>query len=358
MWINPYTPHETLCLAPRVPFWLFFVHEDCLSQFIEQLRKKCQAKPGRIGFPDSEDPRIWAVTERLLDEQSVREVTLFTKKADTVASAHQYGIDLTRHGDKVRFVSEAGGRVARLNAAAELLQQGKLDAVIAGNVSTTAEVIRAGISGVGLAQGVRTVSGSFIMHRPISGTPTETEIDQSSRNLGFGGCPQNGERTYLYADCGVVIAPTVRQLGDIAAESVKTWRRLFPDVEPVVAFLSFSTKGSAQHETQAKIAEATALFKAQYPNVVADGELQFDAAFDEAIGRKKAPDSPVPGRANCFIFPDLGAGNIAYKITQRLAGFEAYGPILQGLGKPFSDLSRGSTEADIVASCYVNLLRS
>lgn len=304
------------------------------SAFVDELRKKCQAEPARIGFPDSEDPRIWSVADQLLKEKSVREVVLFTRKAETTQAAHQYGVDLAKHGDKLRFSGEAAdSRVGRLNAAAELLNQGKVDAVIAGNVATTAEVIRAGIGGVGLAAGVRTVSGAFIMHKP-------------------------GVATYLYADCGVVIAPTVRQLGDIASESVKTWRRLFPKVEPVLAFLSFSTKGSAQHEAQAKIAEATALFKAQHPAVVCDGELQFDAAFDAEIGRKKAPESPVPGRANCFIFPDLGAGNIAYKITQRLAGFEAYGPILQGLGKPFSDLSRGSTVADILASSYVNLLRS
>ncbi len=315
------------------------------SAFVDELRKKCQAAPARIGFPDSEDPRIWSVTDQLLKEKSVREVVLFTKKAETTQAAHQYGIDLAKHGDRLRFGGEAAeARVARLNAAAELLNQGKLDAVVAGNVATTAEVIRAGIAGVGLAPGVRTVSGAFIMHK--------------NAGVGPGTDPHLANITYLYADCGVVIAPTVRQLGDIASESVKTWKRLFPKVEPVLAFLSFSTKGSAQHEAQAKIAEATALFKAQNPTVVCDGELQFDAAFDAEIGKKKAPDSPVPGRANCFIFPDLGAGNIAYKITQRLAGFEAYGPILQGLGKPFSDLSRGSTVSDILASCYVNLLRS
>lgn len=310
------------------------------SAFVDQLRKKCQASPGRIGFPDSEDPRIWSVTAALLQEKSVREVVLFTKKAETLGTAQQYGIDLTRFGDQVRFAGDGStDRAPRLNAAAELLTQKKLDAVLAGNIATTAEVIRAGIRSVGLAPGVRTVSGAFIMHKGE---------DESGR----------ASQTYLYADCSVVIAPTVRQLGDIATESVKTWSRLFPSVEPVVAFLSFSTKGSAQHEAQAKIVEATALFKALCPNVIADGELQFDAAFDATIGKTKAPDSAVPGRANCFIFPDLGAGNIAYKITQRLAGFEAYGPVLQGLNKPFADLSRGATESDILASCYVNLMRS
>src|SRR5690606_31454109 len=129
------------------------------------------------------------------------------------------------------------------------------------------------------------------------------------------------QATYLYADCGVVIAPTPRQLVDIATESVKTWRKLFPEEPPVVAFLSFSTKGSATHAAQAAVVEATNLCKEQMPDVIADGELQFDAAFDADIGQRKAPDSQVPGRANCFVFPDLNAGNIAYKITQRLGGF-------------------------------------
>jgi phosphotransacetylase len=175
---------------------------------------------------------------------------------------------------------------------------------------------------------------------------------------GLAGAAPAPESVYLYADCGVVIAPTDRQLLDIAETSVATWRRLVPDVPPVVAFLSFSTVGSAKHEHQERMAEAAAAFKARCPDVESDGELQFDAAFDREIGAKKAPGSAVPGRANCFIFPTLDAGNIAYKITQRLAGFEAYGPILQGLAKPFSDLSRGSTDADILASAYVNLIRA
>jgi phosphotransacetylase len=169
---------------------------------------------------------------------------------------------------------------------------------------------------------------------------------------------KDGEQVYLYADCGVVIAPTEKQLLDIASESVKTWNCVFPEKAPVVAFLSFSTKGSAAHEQQEKMASVAAKFKELFPNIESDGEFQFDAAFDSVIGASKAPGSLIPGRANCFIFPDLNSGNIAYKITQRLAGFQAYGPILQGLAKPFCDLSRGSTVEDILASCYINLKKS
>src|SRR5690606_3281959 len=137
-----------------------------------------------------------------------------------------------------------------------------------------------------------------------------------------------------------------------------TWQCLVPEREPVVAFLSYSTAGSAQHETSAKMHEAWMLFQEAMPAIRSFGEVQFDAAIDPAIAARKAPQSSLRGDANCLIFPDLGAGNIAYKITQRLGGFAAYGPILQGLAKPFSDLSRGSTDEDIEASAYINVLRS
>lgn len=307
------------------------------TRFIDSLRTRCLANPGRLGLADSDDIRILRVAERLLGEKTVREVTLFSPREKTLDLAHQHNVDLSRFGESVVYEARTE-RVERLARAAALLSEGRLDAVLAGNVSTTSEVIRAGISGLGLAPGVRTVSGAFIMNRPASPAHAQSTL-------------------YLFADCGVVIAPTVRQLVDIAAESVKTWSQLFPDVPPALAFLSFSTKGSAHHEAQAKIDEATAAFKAQCPDVLADGELQFDAAIDPEIGRRKAPGSAVAGKANCFIFPSLDAGNIAYKITQRLGGFEAYGPILQGLAKPFSDLSRGATEADIITSAYINLLK-
>ncbi len=304
------------------------------GDFVGELRERCRAAPGRIGFPESLDPRVLEVCDLMLSEGSAAEVHLFTPKSSTLALAAQHKLDLGRHGARVRFAaSEAKlDTKAALALAADALGKDQIDAVLAGNQATTADVIRAGIAGVGLAPGVRTVSGAFLMNKP-------------------------GHAPYLFADCGVVIAPTVKQLVDIASESVRTWRLLFPAVEPVLAFLSYSTKGSAQHETATKIAEAATAFRAMFPDVVSDGELQFDAAFDAAIGRKKAPDSEVPGRANCFVFPDLGAGNIAYKLVQRLGGYEAYGPVLQGLAKPFNDLSRGATVADVLASAYVGLSR-
>ncbi len=305
------------------------------ADFVSSLRERCQAAPGRVGFAESLDPRILDVAARMLGEGSVIQAALFTPRTATLDLARRNGVDLERFGAQVRWaLPEATlDTKATLACAAELLNKDELDAVLAGNLATTADVIRAGIGGLGLEAGVRTVSGAFIMNRAHDG------------------------RQYIFADCGVVIAPTVKQLVDIASESVRTFRLLFAETKPVVAFLSFSTKGSAQHEAAQRIAEAATAFRAMFPDVTSDGELQFDAAFDAGIGQRKAPGSEVPGKANIYVFPDLGAGNIAYKLAQRLGGFEAYGPVLQGLAKPFTDLSRGATVADILASAYISLLR-
>lgn len=229
-----------------------------------------------------------------------------------------------------------------LMQAGELLFQGKVDAVIAGATLPTAQVIRAAIATVGLAAGIRTVSGAFLMIRE---TPT----------------PQIPPCYFVFADCGVVIEPTLPQLVDIAKSSIDTWSHIYgifaAGVTPKTAFLSFSTKGSADHPSAKKMAEASELFKKTWPDFAVDGELQFDAAFVESVGQRKAPGSTVAGKANCFVFPDLNSGNIGYKIAQRLGGFTAIGPILQGLAKPYSDLSRGASCDDIIIASYVNMLR-
>ena len=290
---------------------------------------------GRISFPDAEDRRILRVALAMLTEGSARQVVLWTNPARATAlDAAATQALLALDGGAVRWQGDGAllDAESRLAAAAGELATGAVDGILAGNLSTTAEVIRAGIRGVGLAPGVRTVSGAFLMHR----APAET---------------------LLFADCGAVVSPTSKQLVDIAGESVRTWRQLMAPVPPVVAFLSFSTKGSAQHEAAQRVAEAAKAFRALYPAVDADGELQLDAALDQGVGARKAPGSPVPGRANILIFPNLDAGNIAYKLAQRLGGFEAYGPLLQGLSKPFNDLSRGATEADIHASALITLIR-
>ena len=312
-----------------------------ISSFTQELRASCQQHSRRLAFSDSLDPRVLEVARVMMSERSVSSVVLFTPREATLALAAANGIDLLPHSSALIWaVPDAAelSAAARQQLAAEQLARGEVDAVLGGNMATTAEVIRAGIKKVGLAEGVRTVSGAFMLNRAASATAPE--------------------QTLLFADCGVVIAPTVLQLVDIATASVQTWEALQPNVPAVVAFLSFSTKGSAKHPAQAQVAEAATLFRAEFPRVVSDGELQFDAAFDMDIGTRKAPCSTAAGRANCLIFPDLNAGNIGYKIAQRLGGFEAYGPILQGLAKPMNDLSRGATVADILTSAYITLSRA
>ncbi len=218
---------------------------------------------------------------------------------------------------------------------AMMVRSGDAHAMIAGSSVTTSSVIQAGLMIIGTAENVRTASSYFLMTLP--GTDSA-----ESRDL-------------IFADCAVNINPTAEQLADIACSTALNAKLLLND-DPRIAFLSFSSKGSAQHEMVSKVALAVDLTKERIPDMPVDGEFQFDAAFDKRTASLKLEEpGPVAGRANVFIFPDLNAGNIGYKLTQYLAGARAIGPILQGFAKPISDLSRGATVDDIVKATVVLL---
>lgn len=252
--------------------------------------------------------------------------------------------DLESEQERFRFFEE---KLAHKNPAKEqilvlcndplytagwLLEKGETDAVVAGSIASTPDVIRGALRTVGVAADSTIISSTFLMEMP------------------------NG-KVFTYADCAVVPYPDSEQLASIAIDSGKT-HQLLTGIEPRIAFLSFSTKGSAQHERVEIIKEAFESAKQQNTSWEMDGELQFDAAIVPEIAHRKAPNSLLAGKANVFIFPNLDAGNIAYKITERLAGAVATGPILQGLAKPYLDLSRGCSVDDIVNVAAVGVLLS
>lgn len=316
--------------------------------FMSGLVSRARQLKKRIVFPEGCDPRVLFAAERLAREGIVQPILIGCAPA-TVPSGLTF-IDpsiseltgkyaaLYYERRRAKGITQIeAGRIAKnpLYFASLMVAAGDADGSVGGAANTTAETVRAALHAIGTRPDIRLVSSAFIMALP-------------NREYGHNGL-------LVFADCAVVIDPSPGQLAEIAIASAQTTRRLL-DVEPAVALLSFSTKGSGQHQQVNQIVEALKVIRQRAPDLNVDGELQADAALVASIGNSKAPGSNVAGRANTLIFPNLAAGNIGYKLVERLAGAAAIGPVLQGLAKPANDLSRGSSAEDIFNAAVITAM--
>ncbi|MGC8863896.1 MAG: phosphate acetyltransferase [Armatimonadota bacterium] len=320
-----------------------------MRALMDKIYAKARAATKRITLPEADDVRTVTAADRIVRE-SLADVVLISPIDKIEAAVIQSGADVSGCRIEDPTTSPLREQLARqfyelrkhkgitpeqayeivadpLYFGCMMVYAGQADGQVSGATHSTADTVRPALQILKTAPDCKLVSSFFVMIVPD--------------------CPYGENGLFIYADCGLIINPDPDQLAEIAIQSAKTMQTLL-EFEPRVAMLSFSTKGSGKDPIADKVIEATRIARERAPHLLIDGELQADAALVDWIAKRKAPDSPVAGRANILIFPDLNAGNICYKLTQRLAKAEAYGPILQGLRKPVNDLSRGCDVNDIV----------